>query len=421
VQRVRNLKAGLFFLVAFVSMASTADAAQRFVAPAGSGTTCSQAVPCPISTGVNNAAANDEVIVTPGTYTTSTAMITSVLGLSIHGQSGQPRPVINTSATSGLSTNGSDVTLRDLTINHTGTGDAIIIVSSDNLIDHVDVHSTSSACLVMGTVRDTLCASSGTGSSGLDFNSLGGTWDLKLRNVTAIGGAGNSPGMNFFSGNATTVSVDARNVIARGSGSAKDVTAVTSAASANVTVTLQSSNYDSVGTSGAGTASITAAGTGTNQTAPPVFTDTEFHQAAGSPTIDAGTTDAFTGTTTDLDGDPRISDTAIDIGADEFVPSVTPPPTADTTPPETTIDKSPKKKSKSKRATFEFSSTEAGSTFSCKVDANPAVACTSPLRLKLKRGKHTVSVAATDAAGNADATAATYSWKVKKKRKKPKG
>jgi hypothetical protein len=43
--------------------------------------------------------------------------------------------------------------------------------------------------------------------------------------------------------------------------------------------------------------------------------------------------------------------------------------------------------------------------------------CTSPLTTaKLKKGKHSFEVKATDAAGNADATAASASWKILKKK-----
>ena len=90
----------------------------------------------------------------------------------------------------------------------------------------------------------------------------------------------------------------------------------------------------------------------------------------------------------------------------------------DRTAPDTKIDKGPKKKSAKKKATFEFSSTEAGSTFKCKLDKGAFEPCTSPQKVKAKKGKHTFEVQATDAAGNTDATPATYSWKVKKKKKR---
>ena len=92
----------------------------------------------------------------------------------------------------------------------------------------------------------------------------------------------------------------------------------------------------------------------------------------------------------------------------------TPP---DTTPPETTITKSPKKKSAKKKATIEFTS-EAGAKFECSLNGAPFTPCTSPAAVKGKKGKNTFSVRAKDAAGNTDATPATASWKVKKKRKK---
>jgi hypothetical protein len=91
---------------------------------------------------------------------------------------------------------------------------------------------------------------------------------------------------------------------------------------------------------------------------------------------------------------------------------------SDTTPPETTIDKAPKKKTKSKKAKFEFSSSEAGSSFVCKLDKGDFKSCTSPFSEAVKKGKHTFSVRAIDAADNADATPAVHKWTVKKKKKK---
>jgi hypothetical protein len=89
---------------------------------------------------------------------------------------------------------------------------------------------------------------------------------------------------------------------------------------------------------------------------------------------------------------------------------------ADRTAPETTLGKHPKKKTTSKKAKFTFTSSEAG-TFQCKVDKKKAKPCTSPFKVKAKRlGKHKFSVFAVDAAGNVDASPATYKWKVVKKK-----
>ncbi|HYU59662.1 MAG TPA: hypothetical protein VEK39_02780 [Solirubrobacterales bacterium] len=93
------------------------------------------------------------------------------------------------------------------------------------------------------------------------------------------------------------------------------------------------------------------------------------------------------------------------------------PPPPDTTAPDTTITKRPKDKTKKKTATFEFTSTEPGSSFECKLDAGPFAPCTSPDTLKVKKGKHTLAVRARDAAGNVDGSPASDDWKVKKKKK----
>jgi DNA-binding beta-propeller fold protein YncE len=89
---------------------------------------------------------------------------------------------------------------------------------------------------------------------------------------------------------------------------------------------------------------------------------------------------------------------------------------ADTDPPDTQITKGPKNKTKKKRATFEFTATEPGSSFQCAVDGQALkVPCTSPYTVKVKKGKHTFQVRATDQAGNVDASPASDGWKVKKK------
>ena len=145
----------------------------------------------------------------------------------------------------------------------------------------------------------------------------------------------------------------------------------------------------------------------TNQTALPVFADSGYHQALGSPTIDKGGSDASIGTN-DLDGHPRKIGSAVDIGADEFDP----------TPPDVAFDHTPKHKTHKRKAIFSFHASESVSFF-CVVDKKPMKACSSPMKLKFKkRGKHTLTVSAIDTVGNVDATPATYTWKIKKKKRR---
>jgi Ca2+-binding RTX toxin-like protein len=96
-------------------------------------------------------------------------------------------------------------------------------------------------------------------------------------------------------------------------------------------------------------------------------------------------------------------------------PPPPPPPVKDTRAPETSLDKVPRAKVRKRSVTYGFSADEAGATFSCKVDKGPARPCTSPLKLsRLKKGRHRLAVAAT--AGNADASPATDSFRVVKKK-----
>jgi DNA-binding beta-propeller fold protein YncE len=94
------------------------------------------------------------------------------------------------------------------------------------------------------------------------------------------------------------------------------------------------------------------------------------------------------------------------------------PEAGDTNPPDTQISAGPKSKTKKKTATFSFTSTEPGSTFQCSLDDTAFEPCTSPKDVKVKKGKHTFEVRATDAAGNTDPTPATRRWTVKRKRKR---
>jgi hypothetical protein len=81
--------------------------------------------------------------------------------------------------------------------------------------------------------------------------------------------------------------------------------------------------------------------------------------------------------------------------------------TADTTPPTATIGKGPRQGGLTNNPTpaFLLSSSEAGSTFLCKVDSGPLRQCTSPFKTpRLQNGPHTFSMKAMDAAGNESAT-----------------
>ncbi len=71
-----------------------------------------------------------------------------------------------------------------------------------------------------------------------------------------------------------------------------------------------------------------------------------------------------------------------------------------------------------RKATFEFSASEPGARFECNLDGNLGFSpCTSPTTVKVALGKHSFTVRAIDAAGNADATPDNHRWKVRKRKR----
>ena len=81
--------------------------------------------------------------------------------------------------------------------------------------------------------------------------------------------------------------------------------------------------------------------------------------------------------------------------------------------PETKINSAPAAKITTTSASFAFSSSEAGSTFECKLDATAWDSCVSPKSYSsLAEGTHSVSVRAKDRAGNTDASPASSSFTV---------
>ncbi len=87
--------------------------------------------------------------------------------------------------------------------------------------------------------------------------------------------------------------------------------------------------------------------------------------------------------------------------------------TFSTTAPETVIDSAPASATTDTSAVFTFSSNEAETTFECALDSAAFAACTSPASyLNLSVGAHAFAVRATDAAGNVEATPASYAWSI---------
>jgi hypothetical protein len=324
-----------------VAFPAVALAAPRYAAPTsmGSADCSSPANACELAPAISGASSGDEVIVAgnEGTYGTmgtplgTLAVNSSSTSVNIHGAAGQPRPVIFTSG--GLETYCNSYPcgpVSDLDIEVTGFP-FFAGLSAFGGVDHVLVHehANGQACSVRPagqTISNTLCVADGSGPAlamnvtyGGGFVGLG----FALRNDTfyaSQAGGGNGAELFVENGGVGTgaLTITATNTIIRSS--ATDIqthTAATGGGTQTLTVTFDHSNYATVNTSLGG--AVTPANTATNQSAAPVFvnaTGDDLREVIGSPTIDAGATEAANGAT-DLDGSPRTIGPATDVGAYE--------------------------------------------------------------------------------------------------------
>lgn len=419
--------AGLALLAA---LASSAGAAPRYASPNGSGS-CAEGSPCKITVAVSGAHSGDTVILAgnEGSYGTTGAPLTTELklenGVSMQGAPGQPMPQIYSEfpvASFNWAVRmegGSGVKLSDVAI-HVKNGVAAVHVNST--MERVLAMGESATGCDAGTgstIIDSVCA----GRAGI-FNSAG-NFELTLRNDTIYGTA--EAGLAMLSAGGGHAHIGASNTIVRGA--TTDVEAH-GFDTATVAVDLDHSNYANVKTEGGAT--VTAAGSGANQTAAPLLTNpaaNSFTQTANSPTIDAGINDAANGPL-DLAGNGRTLAGRIpcpvitDIGAYEYAAASLPAcpqpvlisgsanPKKRPAAPTTTILKA---KVKELTARFRFKGTDAGGAslkFECKLDGKKYHRCRSPKTYKnLQPGKHKFLVRAVSANGT-DSTPAKRKFRI---------
>jgi hypothetical protein len=396
-----------------VALPATASAAVRFASPTGDGdaTVCAENDPCPLDDAVGDASVNngDVVVVLPGTYDLSTGIVIDD-AITVRGDNGQPRPLITSDdndVTPLVLVNSAGAIVRDLKVTYpSGTSLAgVFAVNEAATIERVEVVAgagagAQSACSLRtasgGTIliRDSICINNHTGGSlimsGLRVSAFGGSpTNARVVNVTAVGWGGITAQAN---GQSATVTVS--NSIADGKG-VNDVDGQESGfpAAWSVNMIFDHSNYDLV--AGVTDGTLTPAGSGTNQTAPPIYLDAangNYRQAAGSPTINAGDRNLSDLGNLDVDGEPRVQGAGVDIAGEE----------ADVVPPAVQITGGPSGSIVERRPTFTFAA-EPGATLQCKIDTFFR-ACSGPTSdtpaSALGPGAHTFQVRATDPTGN---------------------
>jgi hypothetical protein len=322
----------LAFVAAFALTPAAAGAAtDLYASPTGtSADPCTQAQPCDIVTAVNNdSSAGDDITIEPGTYGSPTPINTNLTDagqkLTIHGEAGQPRPVIDTIASDGFNLNGGS-SLSDVQIDDSGNNtDSIYVSGEQSAISDVIAENSGEggiACYPDGTLSNSLCWANGLdgiAGTAIVMSSVEASFD----NDTLISSGPGGDAVYDYPEGTTTITLNLENTIARGAN--EDIYAY-APPGATADVTASHSNFATVDNAGGGgTIDVPTPGSPTNQTAVPQLVnviDGNFHELAGSPTIGAGV-DSTSNGSTDLDGNPREIENTTDIGAYEFVPHPT--------------------------------------------------------------------------------------------------
>lgn len=308
---------------------ASSEAAQRYASPSGFGLQCTQKLSCLLDDAVTKASAHDEVIVQPGDYTLTKTLDTPDQ-VSIHGVARQPRPQITFSG-SGLSGLGLGVASTLTYVEIDGDSGALR-ASKDSLVDQAVLHGSGTdqlrpvADLHNSTLRNSIVVASGQQGVAVTATTKASEANFSvLRNVTAVAPAIYGVAVqSYATGAGASGYTNIHNTIASGGPGGEDVEAYgTNGGKAHVTAF--NSNFDNSAAVGDGTVPPAGQGNG-NQPALPLFVDAakgDYHEKAGSPTIDKGATGANNGPY-DVDGDKRAEATT-DIGADEYQPPKVPP------------------------------------------------------------------------------------------------
>jgi hypothetical protein len=323
-------------LVALAVVPPAASAAQRFASPTGSLAACTAAVPCDITVAIPSAGANDEVILAPGDYRSEADPLTTIIDSSapnvdVHGVDGQPRPRLFTNARDGIDLRGAGSKIRHLEIRQlpgpTPNPQALLIengTASDMIVRTTNT-SGGKACNPLGasTISNSVCEATGPDARAIfpyRFSGSPAANTSTIRNVTAVATGTGPIGISAFGGNTAADRQDlvvTNTIIVVPPGqTALNATSGTGTA----TITVDHSNF---GFQNSVTTVIRGPGNQQLGPAPQFVAAGDYHQAASSPTVDKGETNALNGPF-DFDGDARsLGLGGTDIGADELVPSPT--------------------------------------------------------------------------------------------------
>jgi Ca2+-binding RTX toxin-like protein len=330
----------LALAVTGVLAAAGPASAIRYAAPSatGSGNCSSPANACSVSTAVEGNGGSvpspppgEEIVVLPGLHVLPDTLSPSGT-LNIHGQDGSARPTLRLGGDSSdvvISSLTSPGTMRHLRILADNNSGGVAGVNTVGPAVYSDLEIVSLGATLIGVVlRDGALLRDSTvrvdNQFGIGARVVNGTTN-KLLNVTSVATGSDSVGLSVYDfgsgGTNENWKVTAVNSILDGGD--LDIQSRSSNALDNIVVDARNSNYVTTEVFGPGSHFNSLGG---NQTAAPLFANfagSDFHQLAGSPTINAGFADPQLGPT-DIDGNARTLQGAPDIGADEYVPPAPP-------------------------------------------------------------------------------------------------
>jgi hypothetical protein len=305
--------AAMLLLAAVIS--AWGDAPPRFASPGGTSVgLCTSDDPCDLPSALRGARDGDTVVVLPGTYELGAQTVAVMRNVVVRGADGQPRPVLTGSAVKGVlevREQAPGAVIEHLAIDATGAkGLHLAVGTAEDVIVHTVARGASACHVGSARLQDSVCWQSGPGGHGVKMWASQRDESSAIVSSTVVGPE--AVRVVGFLQHLATLAVEGSILLG---GTAPGDHDLATLGDGSVGVTTSYSNYDDIGPhQGSGTATITA---DHQQTAQPVFADAGFHQAAGSPTIDAGPQTSQAGPT-DFDGDPRVIAGRVDIGADEF-------------------------------------------------------------------------------------------------------
>ena len=319
---LRRSACGLFvFLGCALATPASAYAADRFASPAdlGTGDCLSEVNSCDLPTAVSGASAGDDIFVRgdQGDYALS-APLTNAAALHYHGTHGRPRLIFSDSSLTLQAGSSAD----NLYVEMGGTASNVHLSNStgNNLIAQHTGHDHA-IFLQDSTLTNSVAwtpISSGTGEQSIELDKSN-----TLRNVTAFAPAAGGIAIVAIGRNPPATSGSATdnlvNVIARGGSGGAGIVA-SEQDDVDFTLNVDHSNFSAVDEDPGNDDTKTHINLTSNQIDEPSFANAangDFHQVAGSPSIDKGTNSVANGTT-DFDGDSRTLNGTTDIGADEF-------------------------------------------------------------------------------------------------------